>query len=85
MRKVTDKWLFTIDNDGYQVVVISGDTVTNLGHVITDSFVTSLKGVIYMAEHHYLHYYRALLCDVQVVGSEGDYSLVGHVRFMERH
>ena len=84
MRKITDKWLFTVDNDGYQVMVISGDTVKDFGHVVTDSLSTSLKGVIYKAEHHYLHYYRALLCDVQVVGFEGDYSLIGHIRFEER-
>ena len=84
MRKITDKWTFTIDNYGYQVTVISGDTVTDLGHVITDSFITSLRGVIYTAEHHYLHYCRALLCDVRVVGSGGDYSLIGHIRFVER-
>lgn len=84
MRKITDKWLFTIDNDGYHVMVISEDTVKDLGHVITNSFSTSLRGVIYKAEHYYLHYYRALLCDVQVVGFEGDYSLIGHIRFTER-
>ena len=84
MRKVTDKWLFTIDNDGYRIKVISGDAVKDLGHVITDSFSTSLKGVAYKAERHYLHYYRALLCDVQVVGPEGDYSLIGRIRFVER-
>ena len=84
MRKITDKWLFTIDNDGYQIKAVSGDTVKDFGHVITDSFSSSLKGVIYKAEQYYLHYYRALLCDVQVVGSEGDYSLIGHIRFMER-
>lgn len=84
MRKITDKWLFTIDNDGYQVTVISGDTIRISGHVITNSLSTSLKGVIYKAEHYYLHYYRALLCDVQVVGPEGDYSLIGHIRFVER-
>lgn len=84
MRKITDTWLFTVDNDGYRIKVISGDTVKDLGHVITDSFSSSLKGVMYSAERHYLHYYRALLCDVQVVGFEGDYSLVGHIRFEER-
>ena len=84
MRKITDEWLFTVDNDGYQIKVISGDTVVNFGHVITDSLSSSLKGVIYKAEHYYLHYYRALLCDVQVVGSEGDYSLIGHILFVKR-
>lgn len=85
MRKITDKWLFTVDNDGYQVMVISGEgTVKDFGHVLTDSLNTSLKGVIYKAEHHYLHYYRALLCDVQVVGVEGEYSLIGRIRFEER-
>lgn len=84
MCKITDEWLFTIDNDGYRIKVISGDTVKDFGHVITDSLSSSLKGVIYKAEHHYLHYYRALLCDVRVVGSEGDYSLVGHILFVKR-
>lgn len=84
MRKVTDEWTFTIDNDGYHVMVISGDTVKDFGHVITNSFSASLKGVLYRAEHHYLHYYRARLCDVQVMGSEGYYWLVGHIRFTER-
>lgn len=84
MRKVTDKWIFTVDNDGYRVMVISGDTVKDLGHVITNSFSTSLRGVMYKAERYYLHCYRALLCDVHVVGFEGDYSLIGHIRFVER-
>lgn len=84
MRKITDTWLFTVDDNGYQIKVISGDTVVNFGHVITDSLSSSLKGVMYSAEHYYLHYYRALLRDVQVVGFEGDYSLIGHIRFVER-
>lgn len=84
MRKITDEWMFTVDNDGYQIKVISGDTVVNFGHVITDSLSSSLKGVMYKAEHYYLHYYRALLCDVRVVGSEGDYSLIGHILFVKR-
>ena len=84
MRKITDKWLFIVDNEGYQVMAISEGTVKDFGHVITDSLSTSLKGVIYKAEHHYLHYYRALLCDVQVVGFEGEYSLIGHIRFEAR-
>ena len=84
MRKIAAKWLFTVDNDGYRVMVISGDTVKDLGHVITNSFSTSLRGVMYKAERYYLHRYRALLCDVHVVGFEGDYSLVGHIRFGER-
>ena len=84
MRKIADKWLFTVDNDGYQVMVISEDAVKDFGHVITVSLSSSLRGVINKAEHYYLHYYRALLCDVQVVGFKGDYSLIGHIRFEER-
>ena len=83
MRKITDRWLFTVDNDGYHIMVISDFDVSDFGHVTTGSLSSSLKGVIYRAESYYLHCCRDLLCDVRVVGFKGNYSLIGRVRFEE--
>ena len=85
MRKITDEWLFIVDNDGYQVMVITNDMVKSFGHVITDSLNNSLNGVIRSIEHYYLGYYRATLHHAQIVGLNGDYSIIGHVHVKERY
>ena len=84
MRKITDEWLFIVDNDGYQVMVIANDVIRDFGHVITDSLNNSLSGVIRSVEHYYLGYYRATLHHAQIVELNGDYSIVGHVYLEER-
>lgn len=84
MRKITDEWLFIVDNDGYQVMVVANDEVRDFGHVITDSFNNSLSGVIRSVEHYYLGYYRATLRHAQIVELNGDYSVIGHVHLKER-
>lgn len=84
MRKITDEWLFIVDNDGYQVMVVTNDEIRDFGHVITDSLNNSLSGVIRSVEHYYLGYYRATLHHAQIVELNGDYSIVGHVHLEER-
>lgn len=84
MRKITDEWLFIVDNDGYQVMVVTNDAIRDFGHVITDSLNSSLRGVVQKVEHYYLGYYRATLHHAQIVELNGDYSIVGHVHLEER-
>ena len=85
MRKITDEWLFIVDNDGYQVMVVADDVIKDFGHVITDSLNSSLSGVIHKVERYYLGYYRATLHHAQIVELNGDYSIVGHVHIKERY
>ena len=84
MRKITDEWLFIVDNDGYQVMVVANDVIRDFGHVITDSLNNSLRGVVRSVEHYYLGYYRATLHHAHITELNGDYSIVGHVHLEER-
>lgn len=84
MRKITDEWLFIVDNDGYQIMLYTDETVKSFGHVITDSLNNSLNGVVRSVERYYLGYYRATLHHAQIVELNGDYSIVGHVHLEER-